>query len=63
MITKAFLETHPEETLPIKLPAAYSRGGCYPTSYTVKYDPARREYSVTLGALRSRLASGAVASR
>jgi hypothetical protein len=63
MITKAFLETHREETRSIKLPTAYARGGYYPTSYTVKYDPARREYTVTLGALRSRPASGAIASR
>lgn len=63
MITKAFLETHPEETRSIKLPTAYSKGGYYPTSYTVKYDPARREYTVALGAMRSRPASGEIASR
>jgi uncharacterized protein len=63
MVTKAFLETHPDETRSIKLPTAFSKGGYYPTSYTVKYDPARREYIVALGAMRARPVSGEIDSR
>jgi hypothetical protein len=63
MITKAYLETRPEETQPLKLPATFAKTGYYPTSYTVKYDPVRREYTVALGAMRSRVALAAVVSR
>ena len=54
MATKAFLETKPNITEKIKLPAAYKKHGFYPTAYSVKYDPVRREYSVSLEGLTNR---------
>lgn len=51
MVTKAFLETKPKVTDPIKLPKAYSRHAYYPTRYSVKYDGAQREYVIALEGL------------
>jgi hypothetical protein len=48
MITKAYLETKPNMSESLKLPAMYARPGYYPTRYSVRYDPARREYTVAL---------------
>jgi len=54
MITKAFLETKPNVAEPVKLPKAYALRGYYPTQYSVKYDPARKEYAVSVEGLTSR---------
>lgn len=54
MVTKAFLETKPNATDPVKLPKAYSRHAYYPTRYSVKYDGAQREYVISLEGLISR---------
>jgi hypothetical protein len=54
MISKAFLETRPNVTIPIKAPAAYSKRGYYPTSYSMKYDAVRQEYTVSLDGLMLR---------
>ena len=51
MMTKAFLETNPNTTDRIKLPAAYARHAYYPTMYSVKYDPAIREFEISLEGL------------
>jgi hypothetical protein len=48
MITKAFLETKTNVTEPIKLPAKYARHAYYPTKYSIRYDPIKREYTVAL---------------
>lgn len=48
MITRAYLLTKPEVTEPIKLPARYAKSGYYPTRYSVKYDAAKKEYTVAL---------------
>ncbi len=48
MATRAFLETKPNVTDPVKLPKAYARQAYYPTRYSVKYDGARREYVISL---------------
>jgi hypothetical protein len=48
MITKAFLEAKTDVTEPIKLPAKYARHAYYPTKYSVKYDPIKKEYTVAL---------------
>jgi hypothetical protein len=48
MITKLFLETKTNITELIKLPAQYARRAYYPTKYSVRYDPAAREYTVAL---------------
>lgn len=57
MVTKAFLETQPNTTDPLKLPAAYSKSGYYPTSYSVKYDEMHQEYTVSLDGLTYRSAT------
>jgi hypothetical protein len=54
MMTKAFLETRPNITVPIKLPAKYQKPGYYPTRYSVKYDPEPREFTVALEGLTLR---------
>jgi len=48
MITKAYLLTKPDVTEPLKLPARYDKSGYYPTRYSVKYDAAKKEYTVAL---------------
>lgn len=54
MVTRAFLETKPNVTDPVRLPKAYSRHAYYPTRYSVKYDGAQREYVISLEGLISR---------
>ncbi|HET7831543.1 MAG TPA: hypothetical protein VFK88_01120 [Gallionella sp.] len=51
MITRAFLESKPSVTTTIKPPAKFQKHGYYPTVYSVKYDPERREYSVAFEGL------------
>lgn len=48
MITKAYLETKPDAAVPLKVPQAYAHEGYYPTSYGIRYDPTRKEYTVAL---------------
>lgn len=52
MVSKAFLETKPNATWPVKTPAAYPKRGYYPKSYSIKYDEARREYTISLDDLQ-----------
>lgn len=54
MVTKAFLETKPNVTDPIRLPKTYSQHAYYPTHYSVKYNPAQREYEISLESLISK---------
>jgi hypothetical protein len=54
MITSAVLKSRPALTQPIKLPTVYPKRGCYPTRYTVEYDPARHEVTIELGGLTQR---------
>jgi hypothetical protein len=54
MISKAFLETKPNITLPIKLPVKYQKAGFYPTAYSIKYNSATKEYAVALESLTYR---------
>jgi len=55
MITKAFLETKPNTTETIKLPKAYPKSNVYyPTAYTVKYDEASKQYTVSLDGMTLR---------
>jgi hypothetical protein len=63
MVTKAYLESQPYETEPIKQPVVFEKSAYYPTTYTIKYDPVRKEYSVVLGTMRHREATAAVAGR
>ncbi|HKQ80320.1 MAG TPA: DUF5602 domain-containing protein [Blastocatellia bacterium] len=54
MITKAFLETRPDITVPIKLSSKYQKPGYYPARYSVKYHPETGEYSVAMEGLTLR---------
>lgn len=51
MITKAYLETHPNATRAIPQPAQWATPGSYPTTWTVAYDATAREFRITLGGL------------
>ena len=52
MIAKSYLETKPAAVVtPVKLPAQYSAHGYQPTSYTVAFDPATKEYRVAISGL------------
>ncbi len=48
MITKAFLQTHPDFTAAIKQPQAFQKSNYYPLNYQVKYDGTKHVYLVTL---------------
>jgi hypothetical protein len=52
MISKAFLEAKTSVTEKIKLPSRFAKPGYYPTSYSVKYDAASKQYTVALEGLR-----------
>ena len=54
MITKAYLESHPNVTSPIAQPTTWAAAGYYPTTSTVKYDPTAKEYRIVLGGLTKR---------
>jgi hypothetical protein len=54
MISKSFLESKPNITLPIPLPAKYQKPGYYPTQYSIRYDAAEKEYTVALEGLTQR---------
>jgi hypothetical protein len=54
MITKAYLETHPNATQVIPQPAAWPTAGRFPTTYAVNYDATAKEYRFTLGGLTQR---------
>jgi hypothetical protein len=55
MLTKAYLESKPAAVVtPVKLPAQYGASGYQPTSYTVSYDAAAKEYRVSLTGLTLR---------
>jgi hypothetical protein len=52
MLTKAFLESRPNVTDPVKLPEAVQKSGYYPARYTVRHDPARQESVIALEGLK-----------
>lgn len=54
MIAKSFLETKTNVTELIKLPAQYARKAYYPTKYSVRYDPIKKEYTVALEGMTMR---------
>jgi hypothetical protein len=54
IVTKSFLETQSNITIPIKQPNLYSKTGYYPTSYSVTYDEASQEYRTSLTGLTLR---------
>ena len=48
MVTRAFLLTHGDVTVPIATPAKYAAAGYYPSSYRVSYDARLHETHVAL---------------
>lgn len=48
MMTKAYLESKPDETKAIATPSRYAVAGRYPASYRVAFDAATKEYRVEL---------------
>jgi len=63
MVTKAFLDTKTDVTVSLKSPAAYQKAGYYPSSYSIKFDELRKEYSVTLEGLTLRPSAPAKATK
>jgi hypothetical protein len=51
MITKEFLETHPNVTMNVKQPSAFQTPGYYPTKWSIHYDANKKEYTVSLDGL------------
>ena len=51
MVTRAYLQTHPDVTTSISVPQLYPVPGWYPTSYRVTYDAQAKEYRVALTGL------------
>jgi hypothetical protein len=54
MVSKAFLDSKPNLTEPVKQPVKFEKPGYYPTDYSVKYDPQTREYTVAFLGLTKR---------
>jgi hypothetical protein len=54
MITKAYLESKPNQTELLALPKQYPSAGYFPTAYTVKWDPSNREFLIALEGLTLR---------
>lgn len=52
MIALDYLQSRPDDTLPVKTPAAFSSPGFYPGRYRVAYTPDTDEYRVELFDLR-----------
>ncbi|MDB4892860.1 MAG: hypothetical protein JWL61_4715 [Gemmatimonadetes bacterium] len=54
MITKAYLETHPNATVAVPQPSRWAKPGYYPLNYTVAYDATAKEYRIVLASLTKR---------
>lgn len=48
MLSLHYLQSQPNEYLDLKLPADYAQAGYYPTRYSVRYDPAKAVYRISL---------------
>ena len=51
MITVAYLESEPSETIPLRQPQSYQRDGYYPTSYRVEHREHPDRYEISLQGL------------
>ena len=51
MVTLEYLQSHPDATSPIAVPARYAQSGWYPTAYKVTYDAQAKEYRVALSGM------------
>ena len=54
MMTKAYLESKPNDTKAIRVPAAYPKPGRYPTSYRVVHDAATKRTRIELTGFENR---------
>ncbi|WP_432697545.1 DUF5602 domain-containing protein [Marinobacterium sp. YM272] len=54
MMTLDYLASRPDESIPVKQPAAYEKGFAYPTSYGIRFDKMGKRYEVTLEGLARR---------
>lgn len=54
MITKAFLDSKPDLTLPIAAAQCYEPAGLYPATYSIRYDQASGKYRIALKDFTSR---------
>jgi hypothetical protein len=54
MVTKAYLESHPNATQQIPQPAQWATAGYFPTTYGIAYDATAKEFRFTLGGLTKR---------
>ncbi|MGE5424523.1 MAG: DUF5602 domain-containing protein [Syntrophothermus sp.] len=48
MITRSYLLTHPQETLPVRQPSAFQQDGWYPTDYSIAYSTSPFQYTIAL---------------
>jgi hypothetical protein len=48
MMTKAFLDSKPDQTKPLRVPTKYPKAGRYPSSYRVAFDNTAKEYRVEM---------------
>jgi len=48
MITKSYLETHTDISVPVKQPLSFQKPGYYPLSYQIHFDATKKEYNVSL---------------
>lgn len=54
MVTRAYLLSQPDATIPISIPAMYPQAGYYATAYRVTFDAQTRQYLVALTGLTPR---------
>ena len=54
MMTKAYLESKPNDTMAIRVPSAYPKPGRYPTQYRVVHDAATKRTRVELSRFENR---------
>lgn len=54
MMTKAYIETKPNDTKAVPVPSRYPAAGRYPTSYNVSHDASAGEYRVKLATFVTR---------
>lgn len=57
MMTRTWLETRPDVSVLVKQPASVARTGHYPTSYSVRFDPEKKQYTVAMDGLIPRQAN------
>lgn len=48
MITRTYLLTHPDETLPVRQPSAFQQDGWYPENYSIAYTTSPFQYTIAL---------------